>query len=90
MRIELEIEELVLRGFEARDRDRIVAAIERDLASRVTAEAVMPLLRRDAAGSAVRAAQGSPALRVTQASSDVIGALVGGSIMNALAGPGGS
>ena len=43
MRIELEIEELVLRGFDARDRYRIVDAIERELSTHVTrADLVLP------------------------------------------------
>jgi hypothetical protein len=89
MRIEFEIDELVLSGFDPRDRYRIADAIERDLASRITAAAVMPLWRGRTDAADPRATYRTSG-NVAQANPDAIGALVGGSLIRAVSAQGGS
>jgi hypothetical protein len=61
MRIELEIEELVLRGFEARDRYRIADAVARALPTYVTRADVMRLMRAGPSQPVLRGATYAPA-----------------------------
>jgi len=88
MRIEFEIDELVLSGFDPRDRYRIADGIARELTSRITPAAVMTLWR----GSADASVLGSYCTsgRVTQANPEAVGRVVGGSLISALSAPAGS
>ena len=55
MRVEIVIDELVLVGFDVRDRHRIAEAIERELSERVTAADAMRMARFQGGVPALRA-----------------------------------
>ena len=86
MRIEFVIDELVLDGFDPRDRHRIADALERELASAATAAHVLPIARAGTLPDPPPVSTGPNDLS-TGAGPDAVGRCAGRAILGAL-GPG--
>jgi hypothetical protein len=89
MRIEFVIDELVLVGFDPRERYRMVDAIERELAAATTPATMLPLVRAGRLRTLPDVGAG-PHDRTAGASPEAVGRSVGNSIVGALGRAGGS
>jgi uncharacterized membrane protein len=87
MRIEFDIDELVLVGFDPRDRHRLADAIERAIETRATSEALLPLARGSDDVEAVHAPDVAP---VRGASAAALADGVGASVVAGIAAQGGA
>lgn len=85
MRIEFVIDELVLVGFDPRDRHRIADAVARSLEMRATAADVLPLLRAGGVSPVVRGADVVFPRSAAGVPSSAVGTGVGESILKGLA-----
>jgi hypothetical protein len=84
MRVEIVIDELVLVGFDARDRHRIADAIERELSERVTGADAMGLARAEGGHALLRARDYVAPAGQRAVTAAAIGAGVGRSIAASL------
>jgi hypothetical protein len=90
MRVEIEVDELVLVGFDPRDRLRVADAVERGLAARAASIDASALARGAADVAEMRAPDVAVARGAAGARPETVGELAGGSIARGLGALGGS